>query len=369
MKICHVITRLIRGGAQENTVYTALGQAKLGHDVTLIHGPELNGENPFPNFPKEIKKIVLPELVRALAPVKDYQAYQALKKHFLAKHYDIIHTHSSKAGILGRLAAEGCGAKIVHTIHGLAFDNYESSWRNSLYIAAEKRAAKNCDAIISVCDTMTKQALAAGIGRPEIYHTVWSGSDLEAFQAVKKERKENNSPNLKLVAVTRLFPKKGAEELLAALEKTPETVSLFIVGDGPLRAKLEKQAEEKLKGRVVFHGGANPSEIPALLKEGDVLVHASKREGLARVLVQALAEGIPVVTTNAGGAAEIVQNGVNGYLVPIGDTNALGSVLARLATDSQALAEIKKGATACDLSRFSLEAMVTGTMEVYKKLF
>lgn len=373
MKICHVITRLIQGGAQENTVYTALGQAKLGHEVTLLHGPELNGESRFLADLSGLKEETLPSLKRALSPYWDVKAYHDLKKYFRENSFDIIHTHSSKAGIIGRLAAAEAKtkAKIVHTIHGLAFDEFQSALKNKIFIAAEKKAARVSDAIITVCDAMTDQALQAGIGRKELYHTVRSGSDLTAFQNAKNLRSESRQKlgvaqdELLFVAVTRLFPQKGAPEIIRAL---PKRAKLLLVGGGPLQKELQAYAEKELKGQVIFHGQAAPEEIPALISAGDALVHASWREGLARVLVQALAEGIPVVSSRAGGAAEAVVDGVNGFLFPIGDEQALKALLERVAGDSALLSKLKEGALNTDVSDYSIESMVKGTMEVYNNI-
>ena len=373
MKICHVITRLIQGGAQENTVYTALGQAKLGHEVTLLHGPELNGESRFLADLSGLKEETLPSLRRALSPYWDVKAYCDLKKYFRENSFDVIHTHSSKAGIIGRLAAAEAKtkAKIVHTIHGLAFDEFQSALKNKLYIAAEKKAAKAADAIITVCDAMTDQALQAGIGRKELYHTVRSGSDLSAFKNARNLRSESRQKlgvvpdELLFVAVTRLFPQKGAPEIIRAL---PKRAKLLLVGGGPLQNELQAYAEKELKGQVIFYGQAAPEEIPALISAGDALVHASWREGLARVLVQALAEGIPVVSSRAGGAAEAVVDGVNGFLFPIGNEGALKTLLERVAADPALLSKLKEGALKTDVSNYSIEAMVAGTMEVYKTL-
>lgn len=373
MKICHVITRLIQGGAQENTVYTAQGQAALGHEVTLVYGPELNGESPFFTLPKNLKLVVMPNLVRALSPLKDLKAYADLKNYFRANSFDIIHTHSSKAGIIGRLAAAEAKtkAKIVHTIHGLAFDEFQSALKNKIFIAAEKKAARVSDAIITVCDAMADQALQAGIGKKELYHTVRSGSDLAAFQNAKGLRSESRRKlgvapkELLFVAVTRLFPKKGAPEILRAL---PKNAKLLLIGGGPLQEELQDAAEKERKGKVIFYGQAAPGEIPELLAAGDALVHASWREGLARVLVQALAEGIPVVSSRAGGAAEAVVDGVNGFLFPIGDEQALKALLERVAGDSALLSKLKEGALNTDVSDYSIESMVKGTMEVYKNI-
>ena len=376
MKILHVITRLIQGGAQENTVYTAQGQAALGHEVTLVYGPELNGESPFFTLPKNPKLVVMPNLVRALSPLKDLKAYADLKNYFRANSFDIIHTHSSKAGILGRLAAADAKtkAKIVHTIHGLAFDEFQSAFKNKLYIAAEKKAARVSDAIITVCDAMRDQALQAGVGHKDLYHTVRSGSDLTAFQKAPQFREEARQKlavkdnELLLVSVARLFPQKGVEEILSAARSLPNNVKLLLIGGGPLKEEMEKFAAANLPGRVIFQGEVPPRDIPFLLSAGDLLVHASYREGLARVLVQAMAAGIPAISSRAGGAAEIVVDGRNGYLFPIGDEKALKARLEAVTGDPELLSKLKEGARDTDVSDYSIDAMVKGTMAVYEKL-
>ena len=218
---------------------------------------------------------------------------------------------------------------------------------------------------------MTEQALAAGIGRRELYHTVRSGSDLTAFQNAKNLRSDARKKlgvaqdELLFVAVTRLFPKKGAPEIIRAL---PKNAKLLLVGGGPLQEELQAFAEKELKDQVIFYGQAAPGDIPALISAGDLLVHASWREGLARVLVQALAEGIPVISSRAGGAAEAVSDGINGFLFPIGDEQALKTLLERVASDPTLLSKLKEGALKTDVSNYSIEAMVKGTMDVYSLL-
>jgi glycosyltransferase involved in cell wall biosynthesis len=376
LKILHVITRLIQGGAQENTVYTAAGQAALGHEVTLVYGPELNGESPFFTLPKDVQLVETPNLVRALSPLKDLKAYADLKNYFRANSFDIIHTHSSKAGIIGRLAAADAKtkAKIVHTIHGLAFDEFQSALKNRLYIAAEKKAATVSDAIITVCDAMRDQALQAGVGHKDLYHTVRSGSNLTAFKDAPKSREEARQKlaikddEILLVSVARLFPQKGVEEILSAARSLPNNVKLLLIGGGPLKEEMERFAAANLPGRVIFQGEVPPQDIPFLISAGDLLVHASYREGLARVLVQAMAAGIPAISSRAGGAAEIVVDGRNGYLFPIGDEKALKTRLEAVTGESDLLSKLKEGARNTDVSDYSIDAMVKGTMAVYEKL-
>src|SRR5271167_1355825 len=194
MRIVHVITRLIIGGAQENTLLTVEGLHHRFHDdVTLITGPAEGPEGDLFDRARELglKVELLPELVRAIRPAVDLKAYRSLRAAFRRLSPEVVHTHSSKAGILGRAAAwhEKVPA-IVHTIHGMPFGAFETPLKNRLYIALERSAARRCHAIVSVCDAMTEQALAAGVGRPGQFHTVYSGMDADAFLEPRRSREE-----------------------------------------------------------------------------------------------------------------------------------------------------------------------------------
>ena len=180
MKIAHIITRLILGGAQENTLITCKLLARRGHDVTLITGPALGPEGDLYDqaHNQDFNLIILDKLRRQINPFYDLLSYYQIKKFLQQIKPDIVHTHSAKAGILGRYATYGLrekratsnesrAPKIVHTIHGLAFHSYQCEWLNRFYIAIEKSAARRTDFFISVADAMTNQALAAGVRVPD----------------------------------------------------------------------------------------------------------------------------------------------------------------------------------------------------------
>jgi len=185
MRIVHIITRLILGGAQENTLLTVEGlHHRHGDDVTLITGPAEGPEGDLFDraYRQGLKVDVMPELIRAIHPATDYRAYRRLREAIRRLRPEVVHTHSSKAGILGRAAAwkESVPA-VVHTIHGLPFGPSETATKNRLYIGLERWAAKRCHAIVGVCDAMSEQALAAGVGKKDQYLTVYSGMDVDAF--------------------------------------------------------------------------------------------------------------------------------------------------------------------------------------------
>lgn len=346
MRIVHVITRLILGGAQENTLLTVEGlHHRFGDDVTLITGPAEGPEGDLFDRAERsgLKVVLMPELVRPIRPLVDARAYRLLRREIRRLRPEVVHTHSSKAGILGRAAAwDEKVPAVVHTIHGLPFGPSEKPWKNRLYIALERWAARRCHAIVGVCDAMAEQALAVGVGRPEQYRTVYSGMDVDAFlnppRARADVRRELGLAEHEVAfgTVARLFERKGHEDILAAaphvLKENPEVRFVFI-GDGILRARLETDAERLgVRHAIHFVGLVPPDRIPELLGALDAIVHPSLREGLARVLPQALIVGRPVISYDVDGAREVVLP-ETGILLRPRDIEGLTAAILRLAAD------------------------------------
>ena len=346
MRIAHVITRLILGGAQENTVLTVEGlHHRHGDDVTLITGPAEGPEGDL--FERAsasgLKVEVMPELIRAVRPRTDWLAYRKLRAAFRRLRPEVVHTHSSKAGIVGRAAAwDERVPAVVHTIHGLPFGPSETPLKNRLYVGLERWAARRCHAIVSVCDAMTEQALAAGVGRLGQYSTVYSGMDVEAFLNPPRGRDEVRrelglAPHeVAFGTVARLFERKGHDDILRAapeiLSKNPDVRFVFI-GDGLLRDALIAETERLgLRHAFLFVGLVPPGRIPELLGAMDAVVHPSLREGLARVLPQALLVGRPVISYDVDGAREVVLP-ETGVLLPPKDVTGLTAAVLRLAAD------------------------------------
>ncbi len=387
MNICHVITRCIVGGAQENTLATVLGLARRGHRLTLITGPSRGPEGCLLDLLGAQQRALFtlieePQLVRAPQPWRDAAAYMRLRRHFLAARYDVIHSHSSKAGVLVRLAARAArrrlATSVVHTIHGLAFDALQPWYRNALYIALERRCAQHTDLLVSVCHAMTQQALAAGVGCAAQFCTVYSGMDLAAFRAAPAHRADTRArlgwhgDEIVLLHIGRLAPMKGADVFLAALAaaraRTPR-VRGIIIGDGPQRAMLERRAAHSLPpGTVHWTGLLPPHEIAHWLAAADVLVHASLREGLARAVVQALAAGVPVAAYEAGGVREVAVHDRNSRICALGDQQALIRDVELLAADDALRARLTAGARATPLDEFSTDTMVDHIAACYTTL-
>ena len=346
MKILHVITRMILGGAQENTLLTVDGlHHRYGDDVTLVTGPAEGPEGELIGRAEGqgLKVELVPELVRAVRPGTDWSAYRVLRKLIRRRRPEVVHTHSSKAGILGRAAAwhERVPA-VVHTIHGLPFGPSESAARNRAYVGLERWAARRCHAIVSVCDAMTEQALAAGVGRPEQFRTVYSGMDVDAFLHPGRPRGDVRRElglaenEVAFGTVARLFERKGHDDLLAVapevLRANPDVRFVFI-GDGVLRDRLTAETERiGLAHAFRFVGLVPPGRIPELLNAVDAVVHPSLREGLARVLPQALLVGRPVISYDVDGAREVVLP-ETGLLLPPRDLTRLAGAILALAGD------------------------------------
>ncbi len=313
------------------------GQADAGHKVSLVYGPIYGPEGSMLKRVHQhggIEAIETPNLVRELAPRKDRRCFQDLKKIINNWKPDVVHTHSSKAGILGRLAAWKLRAPcVVHTIHGLAFHPYQSKWRNAIYIVSERAAARRCHRIVCVADAMRDQALAAGIGKREQFITIHSGMDVEPFlspvwprDAVRKEL--GIGPDDFVVGtIARLAELKGHDDLLDALTATMTerpNMKLLWIGDGWWRDRLfQRVADAGLDGRVITTGLVPPEHIPRYLQAMDVLAHPSYREGLPRAAPQALLSAIPIVVYDVDGAREVCIDGEVGRLIKPKDLEAL----------------------------------------------
>jgi len=342
MRVAHVITRLIVGGAQENTIASVLGlRKKPGLEVSLISGPTAGPEGSLEPRVTQIPGLltIVPELIRPVSPWHDWLAMRKLNRLLRSQRPDIVHTHSGKAGVLGRLAAHAAGVPIiVHTIHGPSFGPFQGALANFAFRAAERRAARVTTHFVSVANAMTEQYLAAGIGRPEQYTRIFSGFDLDPFLNAKNDpalrSKLGIGPDDFVIGkVARLFEHKGHEDLIAAvlgMASLQPKLKLLFVGDGKLRPKLEGLAAQSLRGRVVFAGLVRPEEVPDYLGVMDAVVHLSRREGLARVLPQALAAGKPVVAYDCDGAREVCLGNETGFLVPVGDLLSVSDRLEKL---------------------------------------
>jgi glycosyltransferase involved in cell wall biosynthesis len=381
LKIIHVITRLIVGGAQENTVATVLGlRAKPGAEVKLISGPtsgaEGSMESQFSNDPEMLS--IVSELVRAVHPLKDFHALRKLEQIFRDEKPDIVHTHSGKAGILGRLAAKRAGVPVIlHTIHGPSFGNFQNKLSNFIFRSAEKKAARATTHFVVVADAMKTQYLAAGIGQPEQYTKIFSGFPLAPFLSAKNDLELRKTLGIApgdfvVGKIARLFKLKGHDDLFAVapeLVRRNPKIKFLLVGDGEWRGRFEQLAKSSgLEKHFIFAGLVPPSEVPKYVGVMDALVHLSLREGLPRALPQALAAGKPVVAYDCDGAREVCVENETGFLVPPGHHAHLASKLFRLSREKLLCERLGKCGQQFVRENFVVGKMVDDIYNLYLKL-
>lgn len=379
--VCHVITRMIVGGAQENTLFSVAGLAQLpGYRVPLVTGPETGSEgNLLEGRDAGLEVVYVPHLVRSIRPVSDAHAVADLYRIFRRMRPDIVHTHSSKAGVLGRVAARAARVPVVvHTLHSLVFHDYQPAAVNLGYRTIKRALAPLTDHYVSVSDNIRARAVAARIGAPERHSTIRSGFLTDDFVAQLVPRDEARErlglPQDRVVVgtVARLFPLKGHDEILAAarllVARQPKVVFAF-VGSGPLRGDLERAvARDGLGDNVRFLGRIRPEDIPVAFSAFDVMVHASLREGLARVIPQAVLAGLPVVCYDLDGSSEVITDGVNGFLVAPRDAAGLADRLDLLVGDELLREELGGTGAGAVRADFSVERMVGQLDDLYTRL-
>lgn len=395
LRILHISTRLILGGSQENTVLSCEGQARKGHDVHLAFGPIFGPEGSMLDRVRAFKTDdgrgitthELPNMVREISPLKDHFCFHGdLKRLMHELKPDVVHTHSSKAGILGRWAAWKTRVPaVVHTIHGPPFMPIEGGavsrtkikLKNRLYTHAERFAAKRCHTIVSVADAMTAQFRERGIGRADQYITVRSGMDLSPFVDFDNtESRDAVRASLGIAerdfvvgTVARLAQHKGHDDVIDALAddlKANPHWKLLWVGDGWWRDRLlARVADLGLTGQVITTGLVPPERVPGLIRAMDVLAHPSYREGLPRTVPQALLAGVCPVATDVDGTREACRHEETGLLVPVSDPAALRHAVSRLYEDPGLRRKLAEHGREWCLHEFAAETMVERLEDVY----
>jgi len=388
LKIVHIITRLILGGAQENTLITCKVLAERGHEVTLITGPAIGPEGQLFDLTKgqKYQTIVVDEMRRAILPFKDYASYGKIKALLRELEPDIVHTHSAKAGIVGRFAAWSLKGEwapnrpaVVHSLHGLSFHPYQNPWASRLYIAVEKAAAKRTDYFVSVADAMTEQNKAEGIGLDKPYITAYSAIEEEQFltpiPSDKRRdfrRKYDIPPEaVVLVTIARLFMLKGHDYIIESareLSKRFGNVIWLFVGDGNLTDQYKAQIRNLgLTDRFRFTGLMPPDQIPLAIQASDILVHCSLREGLARTLPQAMLCARPAISFDVDGAREVV-NETTGRLIEPKDVHQLIEACAELIQDKALREKLGQTGRESVRTKFAPDTMVDTIERVYNSL-
>lgn len=381
MRVCHVITRLIIGGAQENTILTCEGLAERGWKVALLAGPETGPEGSLWKRARAgaYKCEEVPTLVRAVRPRTDKQCINELTTAFQNARPDIVHTHSSKAGVVARIAAHRAGVPIiVHTIHGMSFNRTQPWVTRAAYRALERYCGRRSHAIICVADAMAEQARAARITGDAVVRTIYSGIETERFAPSAASRSTARAAwgvsddHVVIGTIARLFPNKGYEQLIDAMPAICDALpdARFVwVGDGAAReAYLRRLDIMKLRDRVHLAGLVLPDAVPKLIAGMDILVHLSQWEGLPRAVVQALLMQVPAVTFDNDGAPEVVEHGRTGEVVPLNNIDGVATAVCRLARDPAYREACGRRGRISVITRFDHRRMVEQIDALYREL-
>jgi glycosyltransferase involved in cell wall biosynthesis len=306
-------------------------------------------------------------LIRHYNPVTAVPAVISLARYLRHEEFDIVHTHSTEAGIIGRFAAALANVpNVVHTVHGIPFADDRNEVLNRFVLACERRAATYTDRIVTNADVIAEEYINRGIGRPDQYTTVYSGVNLDEFaDAEPAENLLGDQP--RVVMVGRLADGKGHEVLLDAVASMDGFEgSVSIIGDGPLSDSLAAEIEERGLSDQVFLTGFR-DDVPRVLAASDVLVLPSFREGTPRVIIEAMASGLPVIATDIAGIPEQIIDGENGYLIPTGDAAMLADRIEMLLSNAE-LRE-RMGAHCLErVNRFSASTMIKDLDKVYQQL-
>lgn len=379
IKVINPITRLIVGGAQETVIETCAFINQDRFATQIIAGPQTGPEGELITEvqKKGIPLTIIPEIVREVNPVKDLIATFKLVNIFRRERPHIVHTHSSKTGIIGRWAARIARVPvIVHTVHGWAHHPYQKAFIRGMYIFLERIAAPFTDRLIAVSTLNVEKGLKDHIGTRDSYVVIHSCINIEQFS-----RTSTDSASLKrslglngngpvVGTVSRLSQQKNPLDFvrMAALvkKKIPEAQFLF-VGDGPLRSETEALIRELNLQKYLVLAGLR-KDVPELLRCMDIFTLTSLWEGLPRVIPQAMVAGLPVVANNIDGNAEIIQDGSNGFLIAPGDAAGMADKVVQLLKDQKLKKEISAKGHETALQEFSLHDMVRKIAALYEEL-
>ena len=343
LRVLHPITRLTLGGSSENTIASCVALDRAGYQCLVATSFRESDASSLDDARRRGCRVVdIPSLGREVAPFADLAALAELVRSIRRERPAIVHTHTSKAGFIGRLAAVIARVPaVIHQPHGHIFYGYYSPRRTAVFTALERMAARWTDRIITLTDRGAAEHLARGIGRAEQYVTVPSGVPTAELRATAPPRGEARArlgldPDaFVVVGLGRLVPIKGFDLLVRALPAVAEQVPsarVLLVGDGAERQRLEAVAASLDVTRQLRLAGET-LDVAAYLAAADVVAVPSRNEGMGRVIVEAMALGLPVVATAVGGIPDVVTDGECGRLIAPEDVDALSAALIELGRD------------------------------------
>lgn len=358
---------------------TVEGLLRRGHEVRLLAGP---ADGPVGGIYRELEEadrlVIIPHLRRQIDPASDLLAFWEIWRYLRAHPCEVVHTHSSKAGILGRWAARLAGVPlVVHTVHGYSFHRGQPWLVNCFYRWLERAAAPATDLLLAVSRTLAEEARRWKLAPAGEVEVVYSAVNLEPFLAAGEGERARvraelglGPEDLVLGAVGRLVPLKGHRFLLEAVKRLGErrgrAIKAMLIGEGPCREELDCQARRLgIEGQVLFLGLR--SDVPALLAAVDVFVHTSLWEGLPRVVVEALAAGRPVVAFAVDGVPEALGGGERGLLVEPEDVEGLCEAIERLAGDVDLRTRLSEAGRRWVVQHYRPEVMVERIEGLYRE--
>lgn len=373
-KVLHIITRLAVGGAQDNTLITVAKSDRHRYTVELASNPEGMWSDRALGVADKFHP--LPHLVNPINPSQDLQTLKQLVTLIKQEKFDVVHTHSSKAGILGRIAAKIAKVPvIVHTIHGFAFNDLMPMWQQQMYINLERIMRPFTDFFITVSELNRQQAAQLGILSLENSKTIYSGIDFakldQPTNAEETKQNLNIPPDTKIILmVGRLDPQKAVHFLIQAfaqvVKQQPQTL-LLLVGEGELQPQLESLAEElAIADKVKFLGVTE--DVPAIIKIADIFALSSLWEGLGRAMTEAMLLGKPVVVPNIYGIPEIVHHQETGLLFTAGNIQELSQQLLYLLENPQECQRLGHNGQQLTRKLFDANNMVREIDQIYDDL-
>lgn len=374
IKVFHVITMLELGGAQQNTLYTVSHLDKNRFDTALVCGK--GGMLDPQAFDSGVRVHFIPDLVCPVNPLRDVMALFELLALFRKERPDIVHTHSSKAGILARLAAFFAGVPvIIHSFHGFGFHNGQPWPLRRTFQIAEKVCAALSHALVFVSRANMDTARRLGIGDQGSYRIIRSGIVLNDYPASTDPAAKRSELGLPpagpvVVSVGNLKPQKNPADFVRVAEivlrELPQACFLF-VGDGILRGKIDEMTRRLgIAKRCVFAGWRK--DIAEILSMSDVFVLTSLWEGLPRSLVEAIKCRVPCVCYGTDGVRDIISDGKNGFLVEPEDIRSMSEKICRILRDKDLRERLIHGCLLTELKEFDIVSMVSSQEKLYETL-
>lgn len=372
-KILYIITISELGGAQRYVADLAINLPKNQYEVAVAAG----GNGPLFDAlaAQGIAVYRLKSLVREINPLKDIAAYFEIKKLIKKIKPDIVHLNSSKAGFIGSFAAKSAGVKkVIYTVHGFVFNEPMAGWKKALYKTVEKYSARAKDVLVCVSKFDQQVGITQRIADPKKLVTIHNGISEPIFLDRNDARRALNLPLDKPVVgtVANFYPTKDLPNLVRAMQLVRQQFSAArcaIIGDGEERNTIEAEIKKSgLEQTVTLCGQYDQSGqyLNRHFKIFDIYICSSVKEGLPFSMLEAMAAGLPIVSTNVGGMPEIIQDGVTGLLVEPRNPKALADAIIKLLSDKQLADRLGEQAKQTVQAKFSLEQMVQATMEVYQ---